>query len=140
MELINNQLQKYYHEYYKLQHLDIDNHELKELTNSNFDNFIIPNIKEIIEILEDFIRIHLDKSNKNLIIFDWIDHIFNSKIYKLKSNSIKEKKLFSYYVMRINLIKLTIFKEFVDSNKYTNVQLNSRIIECENIIFNYYNY
>jgi hypothetical protein len=150
MDHLRTQLENYYREYYKLQHLDIvDNQELNQLVKSNFDELIIPNIGAIVEILEEFIRTHLVKSNKNLVIFDWLEYVFNSNIYELTINLMKQhidnldedEKLLPYFIIKIEFIKLNIFKELFDSNQnneYLTIRLNDKITYCKNNISHYY--
>lgn len=132
---ISIQLKKYYHEYYILQHLDpVGNQELNELVKYNSNKLIIPNIEEIVDMLNDFIRYHFDK---DLTIFDWVNYIFNSNIYE---ENLEKDNLLPYYIIKVEFIKLNILKELVDSiqDNYLNVIIKMKIIECETNITNYY--
>jgi len=132
------QLKKYYNEYYILQHLDpVGNQELNELVKYNSNKLIIPNIEEIVDMLNDFIRSHFLKFDKDLTIFDWVNYVFNSNIYE---ENLEKDNLLPYYIIKVEFVKLNILKELVDSiqDNYLNIIINMKIIECETNITNYY--
>lgn len=119
MSRVKEELSNYYNEYVKLQHLGTNNQEFRELILNNFNDLIIPNIRAIVELLEDFINEELVKSNYDLTIANWIQHVFNSSIYQLSLKVMKEHldeltdddKLLHYYIVKVELLKIKLFKE-----------------------------
>lgn len=146
MEDIKKRLQHYYQEYHKLQHLEIDgNPELEQLIIDNFNNLIIPNIGIIVEIFDEFIRENLAKTPNNFAIFNWVDIIFNPQIYDLVVSTMKnnldnldeDDKLIHYLIIKIEIIKMKIYLDLLESNKSNDklvIIFNSNIKDCKRII------
>lgn len=119
MEDLKVKLSNYYCEYTKLQHLDANNEEFKELILKNFEDLIVPNIRAIVEILEDCVNEELQKSNYDLSIVNWLQRVFNLSVYQLSLRVMKEHfdeltdddKLLHYFVVKVEFIKIKVFKE-----------------------------
>jgi hypothetical protein len=137
MEQLKKQLENNYSEYYKFQHLDItDNIELNNFIINDYNNFIIINISKIVDILYEFIICYISYIN-DFIIIDWVDYVFNNKIYK-NNFELMKKNICS--IIKIELIKIKIFKDLLNEhqdNEYLTNNLNIKIINCKNMLIEY---
>lgn len=122
----------------KYQHMDKE--ELNFLIKNNFKSLILPNIDNIVKILENFIIRNLKKSDYNLIIFDWIDMIFNIDVYKQRNkhinqyiNKLSKKDILFEHFFKIEIIKLRILRKL----KLDDEIVNNKIKKYEMNINNY---